>query len=140
MHKIGIKYHYEVGNPAQWVGEYQFRKTRIWDSARRLEQDMYRRGQIQCLSFGHDKPLSIGRGGAILLDDEEAYQAILRMRYDGRDLTVKPWPAQKEFRVGYHYKPTVEEAVIGLEKLPHVDQTLKYHEYPDLRDITIIKE
>ena len=51
MHKLGIKYHYEVGTPAQWVGEYRFRKTRIWDSARRLEQNMYRHGQIQCVSF-----------------------------------------------------------------------------------------
>jgi dTDP-4-amino-4,6-dideoxygalactose transaminase len=97
MHKLGIKYHYEVGTPAQWVGEYHFRKTRIWDSARRLEQEMYRRGQIQCLSFGHDKPLPIGRGGAILLDDEAAYQALLRMRYDGRDLLYSLGLHKKNF-------------------------------------------
>ena len=137
MHKLGIQYVYEVDDPAQWVGEYCFRKTRIWDSARRLEQGMYRAGQMQCVSFGHDKPLPIGRGGAILLDDETAYQALLRMRYDGRDLTVSPWVEQKEFCVGYHYRPTVEEAVRGLELLPTINQLPKFKQYPDLRRIII---
>ena len=139
MHKLGIKYHYEVGSPAQWVGEYHFRKTRIWDSARRLEQDMYRRGQIQCLSFGHDKPLPIGRGGAILLDDEAAYQAILLMRYDGRDLTVNPWTAQQQFCVGYHYRPTIEEAQRGSKLLKrYVGGPPLEVVYPDCRQISIV--
>jgi dTDP-4-amino-4,6-dideoxygalactose transaminase len=139
MHKLGIQYVYEVDDPAQWVGEYRFRKTRIWDSARRLEQGMYRAGQMQCVSFGHDKPLPIGRGGAILLDDESAYQALLRMRYDGRDLTVKPWVAQKEFRVGYHYRPTVEEAEHGLELLSqYQSQPPREVAYPDCRQISIV--
>ena len=138
MHKLGIKYVYEETDPAQWLGEYRFRKTRIWDSARRLERGMYRAGSMQCLSFGYNKPLQIGRGGAILLDDEVAYHTMLRQRYDGRDLTVKPWESQKVFEVGYHYKPTPEEARIGLDKLHLVDEEPKYHQYPDLRDITII--
>jgi dTDP-4-amino-4,6-dideoxygalactose transaminase len=139
MHKLGIQYVYEVDDPAQWVGEYRFRKTRIWDSARRLEQGMYRAGQMQCVSFGHNKPLPIGRGGAILLDDESAYQALLRMRYDGRDLTVKPWVAQKEFRVGYHYRPTVEEAEHGLELLSqYQSQPPREVAYPDCRQISIV--
>lgn len=139
MHKLDIEYVYEEGDPAQWVGEYRFLSTRIWDSARRLEKDMYRPGQIQCLSFGHDKPLPIGRGGAILLDDEEAYQAILRMRYDGRNLTIKPWPAQQEFQVGYHYKPTVEEAERGSELLKHYNSQLPREvKYPDCRQIRIV--
>jgi len=139
MHKLGIKYAYEVGNPVQWVGEYRFRKTRIWDSARRLERDMYRHGQIQCVSFGHDKPLPIGRGGAILLDDEEAYQAILRMRYDGRDLTVKPWTAQQQFCVGYHYRPTVEEAERGSKLLKRYKGSPPLEVvYPDCRQISIV--
>jgi dTDP-4-amino-4,6-dideoxygalactose transaminase len=139
MHKLGIKYVYEVGDPAQWVGEYRFRKTRIWDSARRLESNMYRPGQIQCVSFGHDKPLAIGRGGAILLDDETAYQALLRMRYDGRDLTISPWVEQQEFRVGYHYRPTIEEAQRGLELLKdYISQPPRAVVYPDCRQIRII--
>ena len=139
MHKLGIKYHYEVGNPAQWVGEYHFRKTRIWDSARRLEHNMYRCGQIQCVSFGHGKPLSIGRGGAILLDDVEAYRDLLAMRYDGRDLTVTPWAAQQTFKVGYHYRPTIEEAERGLELLnQYTSQPPGEVVYPDCRQISIV--
>jgi hypothetical protein len=40
--------------------------------------------------------------------------------------------------VGYHYRPTIEDARVGLEKLNLVNELPKYHEYPDLRDITII--
>ena len=139
MHKLDIEYGYEQGDPVQWVGEYQFLSTRIWDSARRLEQGMHRLGQMQCVSFGHDKPLPIGRGGAILLDDETAYQALLAMRYDGRDLTVKPWNSQQQFRVGYHYRPTIEEAQRGLELLKeYTSQPPRKVVYPDCRQISIV--
>jgi dTDP-4-amino-4,6-dideoxygalactose transaminase len=134
MHKLGIQYSY---NQQQWTGEYQFENTRIWDSARRLEKNMYRLGQMQCLSFGHNKPLQIGRGGAILLDDKQAYDTLICMRYDGRDLNISPWQQQRIFKVGYHYKPTIEEAERGLELLPLVDQAPKYFQYPDCRKITI---
>lgn len=135
MHKLNIPYTY-INDP-NWIGEYQFLGTRVWDSARLLKKDMYRSGQLQCLSFGFDKPLSIGRGGAILLDDSAAYLKIIRMRYDGRDLTTQPWGKQKVFEVGFHYRPTIEEAVVGIEKLSTVDQTPKYYKYPDLREIII---
>jgi dTDP-4-amino-4,6-dideoxygalactose transaminase len=134
MHKLGIEYNY---SDKLWTGEYQFIGTRIWDSARLLKEDMYRAGQLQCLSFGFDKPLSIGRGGAVLTDDVEVYDTLIQQRYDGRDLTISPWEHQKVFRVGYHYKPTIEEAVRGLELLPTIDQEPKYKEYPDLREIII---
>lgn len=143
MHKLGIKYDYfpdSLPHRQQWIGEYQFEGTRIWDSARRLEPNMYRPGQMQCLSFGYDKPLQIGRGGAILLDDLEAYQHIVRMRYDGRDLDIVPWQDQKQFRIGYHYKPTPEEAVQGLALLEQLKQHCeppRQVRYPDLRQITI---
>ena len=135
MHKLGIWY---ILNDEQWVGEYQFHNTNIWDSARRLERGMYRPGQMQCLSFGQTKPLQIGHGGAIILDNEEAYGVLLRQRYDGRDLSISPWEVQRTFMVGYHYRPAIEDAEIGLEKLPAVNELPKYHSYPDLRNITII--
>ena len=137
MHKLGIWY---ILNDESWTGEYQFHGTNIWDSARRLESNMYRPGMMQCLSFGHGKPLQINRGGAILLDNKTAYDTIIQQRYDGRDLNCKPWQSQKTFRVGYHYKPTIEEAVIGLaelEKYKENPQTPKYTEYPDLTTITL---
>jgi dTDP-4-amino-4,6-dideoxygalactose transaminase len=135
MHKLGIEYELV---PEKWTGEYRFYGTDIWDSARRLEREMYRPGQLQCVSFGHNKPLQIGHGGAILLDDKEAYGFLLQQRYDGRKLDIQPWQEQRVFKVGYHYRPTIEDAQYGLEKLHLVNQQPKYHEYPDLRDITII--
>jgi hypothetical protein len=135
MHKLGIMY---MHTEEDWIGEYPFHGTTIWDSARRLERGMYRTGQMQCLSFGHNKPLQIGHGGAILLDDKEAHGILLQQRYDGRQLDVAPWQSQRTFMVGYHYRPTIEDAKIGLEKLNLVNEQPKYHEYPDLRDITII--
>lgn len=135
MHKLGIKYDLVAED---WYGEYRFHNSRVWDSARRLERGMYRAGMMQCLSFGHGKPLQIGRGGAILLDDVDAYRIILAQRYDGRNLDVAPWQDQKVFRVGYHYRPTIEEAAKGLELLDSVDERPKYVSYPDLRQIRII--
>ena len=139
MHKLDIRYSLEG---EQWLGEYHFHDTRIWDSARRLEPGMYRPKTMQCLSFGYDKPLHIGRGGAILLDDRKAYEDIVRMRYDGRDLSITPWQDQREFRVGYHYKPIPEEAELGsalLQGLREFCPPPKPVQYPDLRLITIVK-
>ena len=139
MHKLGIKYQYLDHEWQRWLGEYPFVETRIWDSARRLEANMYRAGQMQCVSFGHDKPLPIGRGGAILLDDKTAYQTLLRMRYDGRDLTISPWVKQQEFQVGYHYRPTIEEAERGTELLSqYQSQPPREVVYPDCRQISIV--
>lgn len=141
MHKLNIKYDY-LDHDQSWVGEYKFIGTkRIWDSARRLEKNMYRKGSMQCLSFGQGKPLQIGRGGAILLDDKAAYETMLAQRYDGRDLTISPWQEQKVFRVGYHYKPTIEEAMLGLAMLQGIKESNPkpvHVQYPDLRKITIV--
>jgi dTDP-4-amino-4,6-dideoxygalactose transaminase len=134
MRKLDIEYQLI---PEEWTGEYQLHGTRIWDSARKLQLGMYRPGQMQCLSFGYSKPLDIGRGGAILLDDQQAYNTLIRQRSDGRDLKISPWESQKIFEVGYHYRPTIEDAIRGLELLPSVDQTPKYKQYPDLREIII---
>jgi len=137
MHKLGIKYYFKE---EEWTGEYKFHGTRIWDCARRLEKNMHRPGTMQCLSFGYGKPLHIGRGGAILLDDAKAYDTMIAQRYDGRDLNISPWESQQVFKVGYHYKPTIEEATQGLallEGIKYTPQEPKHVEYPDLRLIRI---
>ena len=141
MHKLGIRYQYLDHEWQRWIGEYSFVGTRIWDSARRLEPGMYQSGQMQCVSFGFNKPLSVGRGGAILLDDTRAYNHLIRMRYDGRDLAVSPWQDQQIFSVGYHYRPTPEEAVLAsalLKGLVESPKTPEFVAYPDLRKIKIV--
>lgn len=134
LSQLGIKYKL---TDDRWVGEYHFYNTDIWDSARRLEPGMYRAGSMQCLSFGNGKPMQLGRAGAILLDDVRAYQTLSQMRSDGRDLHISPWQDQKQFIQGYHYCPTLETCELGIQKLPTISEWPKYHEYPDLRKITI---
>jgi len=135
MHRLGVQY---TMNDEPWTGEYKFHGTRIWDSARLLKQNMYRPGQIQCLSFGNTKPLQLGRVGAILLDDKAAYEELSKMRSDGRDLKIHPWPEQKIFKAGFHFCPTLELCELGTKLLLTVDQTPKYAHYNDCRRVTII--
>lgn len=134
MHHLGIKFAF---TDETWSGEYQFENTRIWDSARRLEPGMYRPGQFQCLSFGWTKPLQLGKVGAILLDDPEAYRRFSRQRADGRDLNI-PWESETELILGWHYCPTLENCQRGLELLPTIQPQSQKAVYPDLREIPFI--
>ena len=131
MLHLGIRF--EMTNE-QWTGEYQFENTNIWDSARRLEPGMYRPGQMQCLSFGWTKPLQLGKAGAILLDNYDAYKKFSRQRSDGRDLNI-PWPAETDLILGYHYCPTLELCAKGLELLPTIEPKSQPGVYPDCRKI-----
>jgi hypothetical protein len=135
MHHLRISY---VMTTEDWCGEYQFHNSRIWDSARRLEPGMYRSGQMQCLSFGWTKPLQLGRVGAILLDDVDAYNAMSRWRSDGRDLHVTPWDQETEFGLGFHYCPTLELCEKGSKLLPTITPQCQKVEYPDCRNIRIV--
>jgi dTDP-4-amino-4,6-dideoxygalactose transaminase len=137
MNQLDISYHYKT---EYWTtaGEYRFYNTRIWDSARRLERNMYRPGQLQCLSFGHGKPLQLGKGGAILLDNEQDYQALSCMRSDGRDLRITPWQDQEVIYQGFHYCPTLETCAAGIVGIHHITQGITQQEYPDLRKVNII--
>jgi dTDP-4-amino-4,6-dideoxygalactose transaminase len=131
MYHLGIRF--EMTNE-QWTGEYQFKDTNIWDSARRLERGMYRPGQFQCLSFGWTKPLQLGKIGAILLDDYEVYEKFSRQRSDGRDLHI-PWQQETELILGWHYCPTLELCAKGLELLLVTEPKAQPGVYPDCRKI-----
>lgn len=145
MEKLNVEYSYEDEDEQTWVGEYNFKGTNIWDSARKLEREMYMPGQMQCLSFGYNKPLEIGRGGAILCDSRIMYEDLKCMVYDGRNIhKFTPWEKQGIFRVGYHYKPVPEESIKGSEILKEWDDynfegANQFNKYPDLRGIQIVK-
>jgi len=134
MHQLRINY---ILTTEEWQGEYQFHGTRIWDSARRLEHNMYREGQLQCLSFGWSKPLQLGRVGAILTDDLEIYDVVSRWRSDGRDLRITPWDQQEVFGLGFHYCPTLELCAKGSELLKTLEPQSQKVVYPDCRNIVI---
>lgn len=125
----------------EWCQEYEFTGSKIWDSARRFERHMYRDGQVQCVSFGRTKPLEIGRGGCILTDNRELYQAASLMRMDGRNIfKYKPWIKQKDFTLGFHYYMKPEDCVTGLNLLhskTFTAQSAEFYNYPDCRQLTI---
>ena len=143
--QLGIDY---TLTDEKWSGEYKLHGTNIWDSARKLAKGMYRKGDIQSLSFGINKPLTVGRhgalkAGAILLDDATAYKDISRMRADGRDLKEFPhtgateWAEQGVFKQAYHYMPTLEDCKTGLRLLSTMEGDIDQGvDYPDLRTIT----
>ena len=58
-----------------WKGVYKLEPFPIYDSAKRLTSDMYIDGTHMCLSFHLKKPLCIGKGGMIITDSKEAYEA-----------------------------------------------------------------
>lgn len=66
-------------------GAYPLTPSRVWDSALRFTYDMYVPGAFMCLSFtGPYKHLKLGKGGAILTDDFQAYLWFKRARFSGR--------------------------------------------------------
>lgn len=116
-----------------WVGDYQIRGTPIVDSARWLRRGMHAAGRWTCLSFQATKHLPIGRGGAILCDEEEDAEWFRRARFDGRDQNTGLFD-QEEFGFGIHAYMPPDAAARGLWLM----QGLKdYNEpipgnYPDL--------
>lgn len=120
----------------EWVGEYQIHPTKIVDAARWLRRGMYKPGTMTCLSFQASKHLPIGRGGAILVDDENFARWLRRARYDGRD-PERPLMEQTEFQWGMHAYMPPDSAARGLwlmATLPDHNEPLP-GEYPDLSKV-----
>ncbi len=136
---LGVDYDWDF---CMWLGEYRFKETPVWDSARMLRPGMYRAGQYQCLSFGPGKPLDNTRGGAVLLDHEEHYKKLKQMSNDGRDLSIARWQDQETFGQGYHYMMRIEEAESAMTKLQAYQArgqfAPEYKPYPDCRELKFV--
>lgn len=66
-------------------GIYYLEPTNIIDSALRFTHNMYIPDTFMCVSFtGPYKHLKLGKGGAILTDNYDAYLWFKRARYSGR--------------------------------------------------------
>jgi len=139
MHKLGLPIYWD--DELEWQHEYRIAPTNIWDSARAFDKNMYVRGRMQCLSFGFDKRLNIGHGGAILLDSRGDHHILKRMAYDGRDLSISPWEKQGGWYLGFHYNMRLEDAAKGIEMmqkpehLPSLASQIKT--YPDCSKISV---
>ncbi len=119
----------------EWAGEYQLGDTDIWDSALRFSKGMYH-GGFQCVSFHVKKLLPIGRGGAILTDDEEAYKWFKKARFDGRD----PVPLNQDnfTMLGWNLYMEPSQAARGMQLFQALgnktlpDLIVEEQGYPDL--------
>ena len=122
-----------------WQDYYQLTDN-IYDAAVLWKQNSYIPGSFMCLSFQFKKHLSLGRGGMILIDDENAYHDLVKLGYDGRHRD-EPWAEQDINCFGYHYYMTPETAQLGLDKLPTaihtVPKTWSWQDYPDLRSMPV---
>lgn len=66
-------------------GAYPLRGSKTWDSALRFTCNMYIPDTFMCISFtGAYKRLKLSKGGAILLDDYNAYKWFKKARFSGR--------------------------------------------------------
>lgn len=125
----------------EWIGEYQLKPFQIWDSARWFRRDMYRAGQMMCLSFHWTKHLAIGQGGAILHDSDEADEWLKRARFDGRKEGVAP-KDDTFTMIGHHCYMSPRDAAEGLSRLAvfkDTGQPLPNDDYPDLSKLEIFQ-
>jgi dTDP-4-amino-4,6-dideoxygalactose transaminase len=123
-----------------YIVNYGLKK--IIDAAVLWKKNSYVPNTYMCISFQYQKHLSLGRGGIILLDNEEDYINLKKMSYDGRIPNI-PWRDQDIDYVGYHYYMTPETAQMGLDKLENAINTPPKKwvvtDWPDLTQMKIFK-
>lgn len=85
IHAGGIPVFWQDNLRGTVRGAYFLYNTKTMDSSLRFTADMYQKGHYMCLSFtGPYKHLKLGKGGAILTDDKQAYAWFKRARFSGR--------------------------------------------------------
>lgn len=137
--KLGIELHWR---DEHWEDYYILNNENkcIIDAAVLWKKNSYILNTYMCLSFQFQKHLSLGRGGMILLDNEESAAILKKMSYDGRHPNI-PWRNQNIDTMGYHYYMTPETAQKGLDKLTQAIETdpkkWKYEDWPDLTKMSI---
>ena len=128
----------------EWEDYYtlNYGDKRIIDAAVLWRKDSYIPNTFMCISFQYQKHLSLGRGGIILLDDENDYINLKKMSYDGR-LPNIPWRNQDIDTIGFHYYMTPETAKLGLDKIDKAIETTPKKwvvtDWPDLTEMKIFK-
>ena len=135
--KIGLEWKEE-----NWIN-YYYLTDKVIDAAVLWKRDSYIPNTMMCISFQYQKHLSLGRGGVILLDNEEDYNTLKKMSYDGR-IPYIPWRDQNIDTIGYHYYMTPETAKLGLEKLESAINTeprrWNVNDWPDLTQMDVFKK
>ena len=120
-------------------GPYQLKPTKVWDSALRFTHNMYIPDTHMCVSFtGPYKHLKLGKGGAILTDDYNAYLWFKRARFSGR--RECSYHDDNFDMLGWNFYMMPEIAARGLllmTQFYNIDGTFKHNDdlelpYPDL--------
>jgi dTDP-4-amino-4,6-dideoxygalactose transaminase len=129
-------------SPPKISGSYRLPPTNIYDSALRFTADMYKPGTFMCLSFtGPYKHLKLGKAGAILTDNKEAYKWFKKARFSGRsECSYHDDNFDENPVIGYNFYLLPEIAARGLilmNQFYNLDGTKKHNEdielpYPDL--------
>jgi dTDP-4-amino-4,6-dideoxygalactose transaminase len=137
--KLNLKWKFEY---QEWEDFYYLGNTNIIDAAVYWKQNGYIKNTYMCLSFQYKKHLSLGRGGAILLQNKEDYDILKKMSYDGRSPNA-PWMKQNIDTVGYHYYMTPEYAIFGISKLEDAIQRKSkkwsWRDYPCLTNMKVFQ-
>jgi len=128
------------------MGAYNLLGSNVWDSALRFTADMYLPSTHMCLSFtGPYKHLKLGKGGAILTDNKEAYEWFKRARFSGRrelsyhedDLTMLGW--------NFYMMPEIAaRGLLLMSQFYNADASKKHNDdltlpYPDLSNRPIYR-
>jgi len=138
---------HKLGLPLKWRDEswedyYEISNSGIYDAAVLWKEMSYLPDTMMCLSFQFQKHLSLGRGGMILLDDDDSAKQLSKMVYDGRNPNV-PWRDQNIDTIGYHYYMTPETAQMGIKKFQDAIHTEPrkwvLEDWPDLTQMEIFK-
>ena len=128
LEKLSIDWNF---NNCEWDEYYEIENTDVIDAAVFWKKGGYIPGKLMCLSFQHKKHLSLGRGGMILLDDQQDMEVLKKMSYDGRLIDLS-WKDQEVEIYGFHYYMTPETAKLGIEKFFEVkDKESKRWSYKD---------
>ncbi len=127
--------------PIEWEGEYQLEPLPVWDSARRFTFGMFRRNQMQCVSFHSSKILGDTQGGAILHDNDLADAWLRRARFDGRTEGVSAADDDVQYPSWHAYmSPDVAARLLWkLSNLPLHNADLPKSDYPDLSTLSAFK-
>lgn len=125
-------------SPEYLEGSYRLNPTTVYDSALYFSKGMYIKGALMCLSFtGPFKTLKLGKGGAILTDDENAYKWLKRARFSGRNECSY---LEDEFdMLGWNFYMMPEIAARGvllMDGMKDYNEPIK-HRYPDLSKFPI---
>lgn len=131
-------------------GAYQLAPTNVWDSALRFTADMYIPESMMCISFtGAYKHFKLSKGGAILLDDLDAYKWLKKARFSGRsECSYHEDDFDDNPVIGWNFYMMPELSARGLllmNQFYNADGTKKHNEdlelpYPDLSKFKIWKK